>query len=103
MKKPILVERKFIGINILAGGNIFPQAYILYEERYSDGTIKTTRGDSVHSTPSFDDINGGDRKNLRGDLFCILNAAAILNNELKETCLRLDRAKGIGEFKYQPK
>ena len=98
MKKNKLIERKFLGINVLFGGSAFPQVYAFYEEFYSDGSTRVFRGSSIRSVPTIEDCEN-ESQSFRPELVATIEAAAALNRSLSNACLDLDSKLGTGEFR----
>ena len=103
VKKPRLVMRRCIGLQVFAGGVAMPVVYALYEECFSDGSRAGVRGDSLYGLPQFNMLNGTSAQKKkaeqahRPDLLPIIKAAAVLHNTLTAACLRLDKSRGRGE------
>lgn len=94
-KKPKVVDRQVIGFNVLTG-RAPPSAHLIYRVSWSDGTVTDERGQSLRTLPGFEHINGTKKqkaaaqKNLRVDLFEVLQAIALLLEPVKRACLALD-------------
>lgn len=110
--KEKIISRRFAGICTLASDKSFPLCFAVYEVIKQ---IKTKsgfhymscleRGYSVSSRPDVYSSKRTTRKRkeqteltCRWDLQTSLSAASILNNQLKEACLRLDESYDMKEF-----
>lgn len=97
-RKKVEVRRWPIGIRVMAGHKTPPQAYLIYDILYSDGSRTSETGSSVHSIPNFNDLNPPRGKKwrakialaLRPDLNTTIHAAAMLLNDIELACLRAD-------------
>lgn len=103
--QPKLIERRYIGLQVLTRGKLPPMAYALYTERYSDGTVKSSRGYSLSSAITIKMLNGTSTQKkrakqvYRSDLQPVIEAAAVLNRALTNACLELDAIWGYGEYR----
>jgi hypothetical protein len=103
--QPKLIERRFVGLQVLAGGRSPPMAYVLYSEFYADGSTRSSRGRSITSMVTSGMLNGTGRQKkmakqaYRPDLQPVIEAAAVLNHTLIDACLQLDDFHGYGEMK----
>jgi hypothetical protein len=107
MKKPKLIKREVISVQVSAGGKAFPSAHALYREFYADGSERTVNGCSVYPMVTTGMLNGTkkDKKYeleaCRPDLFPVIEAAAILNKTLIDACVILDEKRGCGEVELR--
>lgn len=104
-KKPKVIRRRAVGIQVVAGGKVFPNAHIIYEEMYDDGTYgKIVRGHTLHGVEGAASLNARTKKErdfhrqaVRTDLFPTMQAASILIDEIWRACKTLDEKRGIEE------
>lgn len=100
-----LIGRRVMGIKVMSGGRALPQAYLIYEERYVDGTHKLVRGNSIHTVESSGLLNASRKKDkeyykaeFAPQLLSVIQAAAILNQTIESACITLDAKRGLKEF-----
>lgn len=105
-KEPKLVSRRCVGVSTFAGGSGLPIAYLLYEERYLDGSVNLVKGHSVSSYPTSPLVNekfftkeevAYAQAAYKPNLDVIIDAATLLNNKIIEACKSLDKACGLEE------
>jgi hypothetical protein len=78
----------------------------VYEETYTDGTIKTTTGNRIYGVTTSGMINGTQKQRNEAtlayhpELLPVIEAAAVLNDSLTQACLSLDAQRGCGEYKF---
>lgn len=110
-KKDKFIERRLVGMHVSGGGcGSFPYCYAVYETLYMrEGKVnefytKLERGHSIHTYPSFDELNvkkpskrQKERFSLedRYDLEDHINSAAILLRRLENAALKLDEFYGM--------
>jgi len=107
--RPYETNRYRMGIQVTAGGVSLPNAHVVYEVCYSDGTSRLERGRSVFGVQATNIRNKKERLEAgltsRPDLYTVMHAAALLNRQVEEACLsadgHYDRAERLKKKRYK--
>lgn len=100
-ERPYEIRRYRMGLQVTAGGISLPNAHVVYEVCYSDGSSRLERGKSVFGVAHTNLLTGITKNDItsRPDLNIIMHAAALLNSQIEEACLRADGHFDKGENK----
>jgi hypothetical protein len=94
--KLVEIQRRSVGIQVLAGGKAIPQARLVYEVTMSDGSTRVTLGRAIVGIPGFDCLNGTSKQKkeaqsrVRPDLLPCIQAIAVLQSSIEAACLAAD-------------
>lgn len=110
-KKERLIDRRVIGLHVVAGVRSFPQCSLVYEVTYllrEKGVITTRvaieRGRSIRAYPDFEEMNTKNPSKKQAEKFRLMNrsdlsdnihASAVLMRGLEAACLSLDEFFGV--------